>query len=130
MLNKLYRKIMLRAHLSFDGLSFSAVLTCVLLGAGTAAPAFGQMGSYAIYSDAWLDDSNPSQAKMYGCGVTQDYNNIYGHTRPHVLGNNKYYKPDRKHSVNDFISIKHICSCRDLSKLGLAKRTRSFCNQL
>jgi|ERR1043166_368422 hypothetical protein len=57
-----------------------AFILCCILCFITAAPAFGQMGSFSIYSNAWVDDSNPDQAKMYGCGVTQDSYNSYGHT--------------------------------------------------
>jgi hypothetical protein len=57
-----------------------AFIICGLLGFVTAVPAFSQMGSYSIYSDTWADDSNPSQIKVYGCGVSQDNYNSYGHT--------------------------------------------------
>jgi hypothetical protein len=59
---------------------FRAFIICGLLGFVTTVPAFGQMGSYSIYSDTWADDSDPSQIKVYGCGVSQDNYNSYGHT--------------------------------------------------
>ena len=60
--------------------SFRTLALLGLLSLATAAPAFGQMGSSAIYSDAWYDDSNPNEIRMIGCGVTQDNSNMYGHT--------------------------------------------------
>lgn len=56
--------------------------TVPLFGIFVAPSALGQsMGSYAVYSDTWFNTSNPNQAINYvvGAGVTQDYNNIYGH---------------------------------------------------
>ena len=50
------------------------------------ATASAQMGSSDIYSDAWVYTSNNSgvfgtpTVKIMGCGVTQDNNNMYGHT--------------------------------------------------
>ncbi|SRR5216683_7707373 len=41
---------------------------------------FGQMGQYAVYSDTWVDSSNPNAISIVGCGVTQDNQNYYGHT--------------------------------------------------
>jgi hypothetical protein len=51
-------------------------LTCLLW----STTAFGQMGQYAVYSDKWLDDSDPMNVQMIGSGVTQDSANYYGHT--------------------------------------------------
>jgi hypothetical protein len=42
--------------------------------------AFGQMGNSAIYSDEWVDTSNPQAISIVGSGTTQDYQNYYGHT--------------------------------------------------
>jgi len=42
--------------------------------------AFSQMGSYAAYSDSWVDDSAPANIVIVGSGVTQDHSNYYGHT--------------------------------------------------
>src|SRR5438270_9517094 len=43
--------------------------------------AFGQsMGSYTVYSDSWVNDSDPDNMVIVGSGVTQDNNNGYGHT--------------------------------------------------
>lgn len=39
---------------------------------------FGQMGSYAIYSDVWGDGYE--NTNLYGCGITQDYSNYYNHS--------------------------------------------------
>jgi hypothetical protein len=72
------KPLMSRGRIASFG--FRAFAICGLLGFITAVPAFGQMGSYSIYSDSWVDDSDPSQAKMYGAGVTQDSYNSYGHT--------------------------------------------------
>lgn len=41
---------------------------------------FGQMGQSAVYSDQWVDSSNPAAIKIVGSGVTQDNQNYYGHT--------------------------------------------------
>jgi hypothetical protein len=51
-------------------------VTCLL----SCPIVFAQMGQYAVYSDKWLDDSDPANVKLRGCGVTQDYANYYGHT--------------------------------------------------
>jgi len=42
--------------------------------------AFSQMGSYATYSDSWVDDSAPANIVIVSSGVTQDHYNSYGHT--------------------------------------------------
>ena len=39
-----------------------------------------QMGQYSVYSDEWVDTSNPDALAIVGCGVTQDNQNYYGHT--------------------------------------------------
>lgn len=38
-------------------------------------PALGQMSYTTVYSDAWGDETY-----IYGCGVTEDYYNSWGHT--------------------------------------------------
>ncbi len=55
---------------------------CVLAFLATflAVPVSGQMGSYVIYSDLWIDDSNAQTPVIVACGVTQDSSNSYGHT--------------------------------------------------
>src|SRR5258708_24944339 len=42
--------------------------------------AFSQMGSFSVYFDSWVDDSNPDSGSIVGAGVTQDSYNSYGHT--------------------------------------------------
>jgi hypothetical protein len=43
-------------------------------------PVYGQMGQYSVYSDQWVDTSNPEALTIVGSGVTQDNQNYYGHT--------------------------------------------------
>jgi len=56
-----------------------AVFLLVVLGSITSAFS-QQMGSYAAYSDSWVDDSNPDAITIVGTGATQDSQNSYGHT--------------------------------------------------
>ena len=55
------------------------LLIAVLLSLSSSA-AMAQMGSSVTYTDKWVDSSNPNAPRIVGSGVTQDYNNIYGHT--------------------------------------------------
>lgn len=77
------------SHITHTRLRFLGVL--IFLGLFTALPCYGQMGSYAIYSDTWVDASGVDSSRMYdqgvpipgarvvGWGVTQDYANYYNH---------------------------------------------------
>ena len=58
------------------------VLLVVMFSAivGLSSVTAQQMGSQATYSDSWLDVSSPNAPVIVGCGVSQDYNNSYGHT--------------------------------------------------
>ncbi|HYG80766.1 MAG TPA: hypothetical protein VD861_10280 [Pyrinomonadaceae bacterium] len=41
---------------------------------------FGQsMGSVSVYSDQWMDKPTADSIRVRSSGVTQDYNNMYGH---------------------------------------------------
>jgi hypothetical protein len=56
-------------------LLMAVIVTCML------SPAvYGQMGQYSVYSDQWVDTSDPEALTIVGSGVTQDYQNYYGHT--------------------------------------------------
>lgn len=56
------------------------LITALLLCLFPLSTAFGQMGNSAVYSDQWVDTSNPAAISIVGSGVTQDYQNYYGHT--------------------------------------------------
>jgi hypothetical protein len=77
------------SHVTHTRLRFLGAL--IFLGLFTSLPCYGQMGSYAIYSDTWIDDSGVDSSKMYdqgvpipgaravSWGVTQDNANYYNH---------------------------------------------------
>jgi len=67
-----------RHFIAFYNYTFWAIVTLVCL--IPTSTVFGQMGSSAVYSDGWADYSNPNSPQIVGCGVTQAYNNYYGHT--------------------------------------------------
>ena len=66
--------------------SFRLIIAVAFLSFIAPATASAQMGSSAIYSDAWVYTSNNSGVfgtptiRIMSCGVTQDNNNMYGHT--------------------------------------------------
>lgn len=63
----------------------------IMLGLFAAVPCYGQMGSYTIYSDTWIDASGVNSSRIYNqgepipgarvvsWGVTQDNYNYYNH---------------------------------------------------
>src|SRR5437868_12746543 len=75
------------------------------------------MGSYATYSDMWIDDSAaPANAEFYedspappvsvvSCGVTQDNYNGYGHTYWVV---STLTSPNRNISGTSYLRLTHI----------------------
>jgi hypothetical protein len=77
-----------RAVTAVAGLRAAALL--LFLSVIAAPSAFGQMGSSAVYSDMWVNDSSapaenvegapPPPYTVVGTGVTQDNYNSYGHT--------------------------------------------------
>lgn len=72
------------------GASLRAATLLLFLSLIAAPSAFGQMGSSAVYSDMWVDDSAapaeyvegaaPPPYTVVATGVTQDNYNSYGHT--------------------------------------------------
>jgi hypothetical protein len=68
-----------RSHSGALIISSRILALVVYIGILAALPAFAQqMGSKAIYSDAWVNTSG--SGSVVGCGVTQDSYNSYGHT--------------------------------------------------
>jgi len=93
MFKHFYSTSSLRDHRRISGMRSPRFALLVILAVLTVSPTFGQqMGSYATYSDMWIDDSAaPANAEFYedspappvsvvSCGVTQDNYNGYGHT--------------------------------------------------
>jgi len=56
---------------------FKLWFLCLVISLFLGPTAFGQV---AVYSDTWLDNSDPNNLKIIGRGVTQDDQNYYGNS--------------------------------------------------
>lgn len=60
------------------GLRFLLIIALLILCSSVTIAQ--QMGSSTVYTDQWIDSSDPNAPRIVGCGITQDFNNTYSHT--------------------------------------------------